>query len=292
MSERRVTFVDLIRAELPGVFAFLDRAPWPAIAPASLPFAVLAAFGAGLFVDAALRVPLGLVFQALGLPVGLARFVFQLVTLLATAAAAAVAWRSGGGDAARVYVAILAIERVLGLPALLRFCAVVQQEFSCGPLAYVLGLWPLLLGLALSVPVRRRLRIVAGDRNPLLEAGGAFVLANDAVVRSYGALAGQATGSEGGLAALLGAVAGGIACGIVIARRAPRHWRTLGLVALAVLGQWVVTSLFPFFAAAADTRTLTFRDPAIVFALAAPAFGVAAAVVILYMAAARQVRDV
>ena len=278
MSERRVTFVDLIRAELPGLFAFLDRAPWPAIAPAALPFAVLAAFGAGLFVDAALRVPLGLVFQ--------------LVTLLATAAAAAVAWRSGGGDAARVYVAILAIERVLGLPALLRFCALVQQEFSCGPLAYVLGLWPLLLGLALSVPVRRRLRIVAGDRNPLLEAGGAFVLANDAVVRSYGALAGQATGSEGGLAALLGAVAGGIACGIVIARRAPRHWRTLGLVALAVLGQWVVTSLFPFFAAAADTRTLTFRDPAIVFALAAPAFGVAAAVVILYMAAARQVRDV
>src|SRR5439155_109023 len=88
-------------------------------------------------------------------------------------AAAAVAWRSGGGDAARVYVAILAIERVLGLPALLRFCAVVQQEFSCGPLVYVLGLWPLLLGLALSVPVRRRLRIVAGDRNPLLEAGGA-----------------------------------------------------------------------------------------------------------------------
>src|SRR2546427_8498468 len=44
------------------------------------------------------RVPLGLVFQALGLPVGLARFVFQLVTLLATAAAAVASsvtsWRS------------------------------------------------------------------------------------------------------------------------------------------------------------------------------------------------------
>ena len=290
MSERRVTFVDLIRAELPGLFAFLDRAPWPAIAPAPLAFALLAAFGAGLLVDAALRIPLGLLFQALAAPVGLVRFVYQLVTVVATAAALAVAWRSGGGNATGVYVGALAIENVLGLPGLVRFCGRVQGEVSCGVVAYVFGLWPLLLGIALAIPVRRRLRTAPGDRNPLLEAGGAFVLTNAAVLRSYGALAAETTGSEGGLVALLAAVAGGIACGVVIWRRAPRQWPTLGLVALAVLGRWVVLSLLPFFATAADTRTLVFRDPAILFALSAPAFGMAAAVVVLYMAAARQVR--
>jgi hypothetical protein len=289
VRERRVTLGELVRGEAPEVFAMLDRLPRPAVSRAPFAWAVLAGAGTGLFVDAALRIPLGLILQLLAAgaasPV---RSLYQIVTVIGVAAAVAVAWRSGGGNAAGAYVGILAIENLVRLPGIVRFCGIaVPQPDTCSPLGYVFSLWPILLGLALAVPLHRRTRSAPGDRNPTLEAAGAFALAEGAVIAAYTLLSTGGSGSEGGVLSLLAAVAGGVACGTVIVRRATRPWRTLGLVSLAVVGLWAFFSLPSFFSQLAAARTLTFTDTPIVFAFAGPPLAMAAAGLVLYIAAVR-----
>jgi hypothetical protein len=294
VSERRVTLGDLVRGEAPEVFAMLDRLPRPAVSRAPLAWAVLAGAGTGLFVDAALRIPLGLILQLLAAgaasPV---RALYQIVTVIGVAAAVAVAWRSGGGNAAGAYVGILATGKLVSVPGIVRFCGIVTpQPDTCSPLRYLLSLWPIVLGIALAIPLRRRMRSAPGDRNPTLEAAGAFALAESAVFVAYtlvstGGTGSDATGSEGGILSLLAAVAGGVACGMVIVRRATHRWRTLGLVSLAVVGLWAFFSLPSFFSQLAAARTLTFTDTPIVFAFAGPPLAMAAAVLVLYIAAVR-----
>jgi len=280
---------DLVRGEAPEVFAMLDRLPRPAVSRAPLAWAVLAGAGTGLFVDAALRIPLGLILQLLAAGAAApVRSLYQIVTVIAVAAAVAVAWRSGGGNAAGAYVGILATQNLVRVPGIVRFCGIaLPQPDTCSPLGYLLSLWPILLGIALAIPLRRRTRSAPGDRNPTLEAAGAFALAETAVFVAYTLVSTGATGSEGGILSLLAAVAGGVACGMVIVRRATRRWRTLGLVSLAVVGLWAFFSLPSFFSQLAAARTLTFTDTPIVFAFAGPPLAMAAAVLVLYIAAVR-----
>jgi hypothetical protein len=270
------------------VTALLDRIR---IARVPLGYALLVAFGAALFADAAGRIPLALLLRLFGAGTGgPAPFLFELVTAAVIAVAVSVAWLAGGRVAAGAYLAFIALERIVALYGSARFCERIRPEpFECSLVGQLVGLWPYLLGVAAAVALVRRLRPSAGGRNPTLEAAGAFALAQVAILLAYALLSSGGSGTEGGIISLLAAVAGGVACGVVLDRRATRPWRSLGVVALAVLATWALLDLSSLMEQIGAARSLTFRDPQIVFAQAGPPLAMAVAAFVLYISATRKV---
>src|SRR6185503_12408961 len=81
-----------------------------------------------------------------------------------------------------------------------------------------------------------------GNANPLLEVAGAMALGQSLVSAALGALLVSTSPFMAGLLLLLAAVAGGAACGLTILRRVDesRQWATLGVIAVVVVGSWLV----------------------------------------------------
>jgi hypothetical protein len=215
----------------------------------------------------------------------------DLATAGATAAALSVAYAVGGRNAAFVYAGVLVFERVLGLPGLMRFClAVVSGSSACSPFSFILGLWPLAVGAAVAYQLARWMRSSEGAGNPLLEVAGALALTHGVVASILGALLLSATPFESGLLLLISAIAGGAACGLVLLRRVAesRQWRTLGLIALVVLGVWLLVTV-PGFAAQVGIGGAIGIGGLNLIGFVAPVFELAIAALVLYMGAARRV---
>lgn len=262
--------------------------PSPRFARAPLGWAVLAAVGAGFFVSSAILVVFILITRFLGAPM---EWVGGVATVGATATALSVAYTVGGRSAVIVYAGILILERVLGLPGLMRFCvAIVSASPVCSPFSYILGLWPEVMGVALAYQLVRWMRGTSGEGNPLLEAAGALALTQRVVVSILGGIALSATQFESGLLLLASAVAGGVACGLVLLRRvAESHrWRSLGLMALAAVGQWLFITV-PQFASQVGIGGAVAINALGVLGFVSPLLELGAAMLVLYMATARNV---
>ena len=279
--------LDGLRGEFPQVFAFARRIPNPRFAPSSPLWAVLAAFGAGFFVSAALVVLLTLIARLVGAPLV---WIGGVATLCATATALSVAYTVGGRGALIVYAGIVVIERLLTLPGLMRFCLAIVSDSVCSPFSYVLSLWPEAFGAALAYWLVRWLRKADGNGNTLLEAAGALALTQSLTSAILGALLLSASALEGGVLLLVSAIAGGVACGLVLLRRVPeaRQWRWLGVIAVAVLAVWLLVSV-PSFAGQVGIGGAIAVGGLNLIGFAAPVVELASAALVLYMAAARKV---
>ena len=257
-------------------------------APASPLWAVLAAFGAGFFVSAVLFVVFNLVARVLGTSTV---WIGGVATVGATATALSVAYTVGGRSAVIVYAGIVVIERLLALPSLTRFClAIVSDAPMCSPVSYILGLWPEVVGVAVAYWLVRWLRTTDGNGNPLLEAAGALALTQGVAAAILGALLLSASAFEAGLLLLVSAVAGGVACGLVLLRRVSvsRQWRSLAIIAIVVLGVWLLVGL-PTFVGQVGIGGAIGIGGLNLIGFVSPLVEVGAAALVLYIAAARKV---
>lgn len=279
---------DGLQRQLPRAFAFAERIPNPRVARAPLLWAVLAAFGAALFVSVAILVVLTLFARLLGLPT---EWVGGVAMVGATATALLVAYTSGGRDAVLICAGILIVEHVLSLLGTMRFClAIVSEAPFCSPLSYVLGLWPRAVGIALAYRLVHWWRVAEATANPLLEAAGALALAQSVVASILAALLVSASQFESGLLVLLAAVAGGAACGLTLLRRVaePRRWGTLGVIAVAVVGVWLLVGLPSFVGQVGIGGAIAIGGLNLI-GFASPLLEVGMAALVLYLAAARKV---
>ena len=280
--------IDGLRRDFPQAFALARRVPNPRFARASLLWAVLGAFGAGFFVSSAILVVFTVVTRSLGGP---AQWVGGVATVGATATALSVAYTAGGRGAVSVYAAIVILERLLGFPSLMRFClGIVSESPVCSAFSYILGLWPEAVGVAFAYWLVRWLRTAAGDDNPLLEAAGALALTQGVAASLLGVLFLSASAFEAGLLLLISAVAGGVACGLVLVRRVAesRQWRVLGVIALVDVGVWLLVSV-PTFVGQVGIGGAIVIGGLNLIDFASPVIEVATAALVLYMAAARKV---
>jgi hypothetical protein len=282
--------IDGLRREFPQAFELARRVPNPRFAAASPLWAVLAGFGAAFFVSSALYVVLSMTARFFGAPLV---WVGGVATVSATATALSVAHTVGGRSAVIVYAGIVIVERLLGLPGLMRFClAIVSDAPICSPFSYVLSLWPEAVGLALAYwLVRVRwMRATEGDRNPLLEAAGALALTQGLAAAILSALLLSAGAFEAGLLLLVSAAAGGVACGLVLLRRdaESRQWRTLSIVALVVLGVFLLVGLPTFIGQVGISGAIAIGGLNLIGFLS-PLVEIGAAALVLYIAAARKV---
>lgn len=288
--------IDGLRREFPQVFALAGRVPNPRFARASPLWAVLAAFGAGFFVSAVVTVLFSLLLRSTTRETPFPA-PFELASLASTAAALAVAWIAGGRSAVVGYLGIVVLEGLLGLPSQLRFCGGFGSDPNfaaaglCSVSGYVIALWPQVLSGALAFALARWLRAGAGDRNPTLEAAGAFVIVEGLGGRLLNASLGPATAGspEWPLLLLLVAIAAGIAMGYTILRRAPRQWRTLGIVTLVLAAEFVVVSFPTFVSQVLQARGTNLIGPLDLLAYFSSVFAIGAAALVLYMSAAREV---
>lgn len=282
--------IDGLRRDFPQVFAVARRIPSPRFARASPIWGVVAAFGAGFFVSAALVVLFTLTSRLVGAPT---QWVGGVTTVGATATALTVAFTVGGRGALVVYACIVVIERLLGLPGLARFCLAIASEFSgCSSISYVLALWPEALAVALAYWLIhvRWMTTTEGDGNPLLEAAGALALTQSAAAAILGALLLSTSATQAGLLLLVSAVAGGIACGLVVLRRIPesQHWRSLGIIALAVLAVWLLVGV-PALADQVGIGGVIAVGGLNLIGFVSPLVEIGTAALVLYMRAARKV---
>ncbi len=286
--------IDGLRREFPQAFALAGRVPNPRFARVSPVWAVLAAFGAGFFVSAVVTILFSLLFRSTTRDTPIPAS-FEIARLASTAAALAVAWIAGGRSGVAGYVGIVVLERLLGLPSQLRFCGVGADPnlaaAFCSVSSYVIALWPQVLGAALAVALVRWLRAGAGDRNPTLEAAGAFVIVQGLGGAFLNAVLGPATAGspEWPLLLLLVAIAAGIAMGYTILRRTTQRWRTLGIVALVLAGEFGILSLPTFVSQIVLARGTNLIGPFDLLAYFSSLFAIGAAAIVLYMAAARKV---
>ena len=255
-----------------------------------------AAFGAGFFASAVVTILVSLLIRLTNRETPLPT-PFELAGLAGTAAALAVAWVGGGRTAVAGYVGVLVLERLLGLTGQLRFCgelggfaALGGQLCSVG--GYVIALWPQLFGVAVAIALVRWLRTGPGDRNPTLEAAGIFTLVESLGSTALNVILGSATpGSPVWPLFLLAlAIAAGVALGYAARRRAPRPWRTLGIVALVIAAEFAFLSLPLLVSQVLQARGTNLIGPLDLLAYFSPVFAIGAAAIVVYVAAARTVR--
>jgi hypothetical protein len=280
--------IDGLRREPPRVVALARRVPNPRFARSSPLWAVLTAYGAAFFVSAAVFVVLTMGARALGVPL---QWVGGVATASATATALSVAYVVGGRAAAIVYAGTVIVEHLLVLPSLTRFClAIVSDAPMCSPFAYVLALWPEALGVVVGYWLVRWVRTKDGDGNRLLEAAGALALTQGAAAAILSTLLLSAGSLEAGMLLLVSAAAGGAACGVVLQKRIAesRQWRSLGLIALVVIGVWLLVEIPTSMTQVGIGGTLAIGGLNLI-SFVSPLVEVGAAALILYIAAARKV---
>ena len=287
--------LDGLRREFPDVITVARALPHPRVARASLFWSVMAAFGAGFFASGILTILFSLLFRLTTRETPLPT-PFELAGLAGTAAALAVAWVGGGRTAVAGYLGVLVVARLLSLLGQIRVCgefggsAALGGEF-CSVGGYLTALWPQLLGVAVAIALVRWLRTGPGDRNPTLEAAGIFALVQSLGGTFLNLMLGSATvGSPvWPLFLLLLAIAGGVATGYTVLRRATRTWRTLGIVALVVAAEFALVSVPLFVSQILQARGTDLIGPFDLLAYFSQVFAVGAAAIVLYLAAARRV---
>jgi hypothetical protein len=283
--------VNDLRARYPRAFETLARVPNPRVAaPSSLLWSVVAAQGAAVFVAAALTMAFAIVLR--GFAAYPSSFADGLVVALALATGLGVAFVAGGGEALVVYAGIAVVVRIMAAAAAFRFCnaIVTGAPASCSFFGYFFGLWPYVLGAGLAYVFVAWLKPREGRDNPTLEAMGALALTETVLITADSFLFPAASSLESGVLGVAIIVTAGIACGLVLLRRVPasRQWFVLAIVALAVLGPWLLTEL-PAFLDQVGVGGGLAVGPLQLMLFLRPFVELFAAVVVLYIAAARRV---
>jgi hypothetical protein len=255
----RVTIGDMFRDEFRDVVGLAARIPRGsvAIAPSSILWAILAGLGAGFIVSAPVRIAASLLFSASRTTELQPPTAPELATVAATACALAVAWRAGGWLAAEGYLAFIAAEHLLGIPRIVRTCA--DPRFTGSPFVadtctlggQLLRLWPLALGCLLALVVVRAFSRSGASTNGALEAAGALIFAQglwspigDLVLSQQSTAASAPTDATAFAAfGISQALIGGVAAGLVLARRGRWPWRGFAAIAAVVLLEYVWFSL-------------------------------------------------
>ena len=280
-----------LRARYPRAAALLARVPNPPVAaPSTLLWAVVAGAGAATFASAGVTMFFAVVLRGFGAyPSSLADGL-ALASSLATGLG--VAFVSGGVDALGVYAAIVVLVRIVATAAALRFCAPIVSPVpdACSFFAYTFGLWPYVLGAALAYVFVRWFRPREGNANPVLEVVGALVLTETVFINIDSFLFPSASSLESGLLGLAILVGAGIVCGLVLLRRVPetRQWTILGIVALVVIGPWLLTELPAFFGQVGIYGRIVV-GPLQFMLFLRPFVEILTAVAVLYVAVARKV---
>jgi hypothetical protein len=274
------------------ILALARRIPNPRVARAELMWSVLAAFGAALFVGAAVTVLFSLLYRLLSIPgdAWLPR-PFQLSAVAMIGTAFAVAWISGGRQAVAVWAVIVLFERLVALWGLGKFCVTVSPAPPlCSPIGYVLGLWPEVLGVALGYRLMAWFRTSAGSGNPVLEAAGAVAVIYGLLIGAQSTLTVSTSSFEAGLLGVAAAATSGVACGLVLIARVPasRRWIVLGIVALGVIAPWVLVSV-PAFLESVGIAGKIATTGLNMLEFFGPLLQVGIAAFVLYIAAARRV---
>jgi hypothetical protein len=232
-------------------------------------------------------VALTLFARLLGLPT---EWIGGIATAAATATALSVAYTAGGRAAVYICAGVFVFEQLFSLLATMRFCSAIVSDGSfCSSFAYVLGLWPRALGVAIAYRLVRWWRVAEGVGNPLLEAVGALALTQTLVAAVLGTLLGPSSPFMSGVLVLLAAAAGGAACGLTTLRRVARErqWATLAIVGVVVFGLWLVVAVPAFVGQVGIGGKLAIGGVDLIgFASALVEIGLAG--VVLYMAAARR----
>ena len=287
--------LDGLRREFPEVITFARALPHPRVARASFFWSVMAAFGAGFFASGIVTILVSLLFRLTTRETPLPT-PFELAGLAEIAAALAVGWVGGGRTAVTGYLGVLVLERLFSLMGQLRFCGELGGSAAlggrlCSVGGYLIALWPQLLGVAIAIALVRWIRTGPGDRNPTLEAAGVFALVRTLGVTFLNLMLGMATvGSPvWPLFLLLLAIAGGVAMGYTVLRRARRTWRTLGIVAFVVAAEFALVSVPLFVIQVLPARGTDLIGPFDLLAFFSPVFAIGAAAIVLYLAAARRV---
>jgi hypothetical protein len=247
----------LLQDEFGDVLIVGRRVPRPSVARTPVHWAILAGAGAGFFASAFVTVALAIVYSAPRTSEVQLPTVPQIAQGVEIAVALAVAWRAGGWIAAEGYGAIIALERLVAIPSVVRFCETIRggplgvtpASTSCTLEGQIARLVPIVVGVVAAVVVARFLGRTAAATNGVLEAAGALALAETAwftILRS--ALSPSTPGAPGdpvtAVAFGLGqALVGGIFAGLVLGGRAQRRWWGYAAVMAAALAPTLFFSL-------------------------------------------------
>ncbi|TMG71865.1 MAG: hypothetical protein E6H81_02030 [Chloroflexi bacterium] len=244
---------DLFREEFADVLHMAGhigaRRPTIPIGRTSIGWAILAGIGAGFFAAEIVRIAASLLLSSprtteLRPPSGA-----DLATIAATAFALAVAWRAAGWLAAEGYLAVMAVERLVGLPTLLRTCT--DPNFASAPFfadrctvgGQLLMLWPVALGGVLALALVRGSVRSSASTNGTLEAAGVVALVQALLsplanlILFAEPLPARTNPDPATVAAFIVAQAAiaGIIAGVVLARRSRWPWRGFAAIAVVVL---------------------------------------------------------
>ena len=218
----------------------------------SVVWAAISGIGAGFLVSDVAQAVVGLASQALEsmrspLPFNL----FPLVSIAASATAAAVALVAGGGMAVALVVAYHAVGVALRIPGLMTFCErsgggqnlLAGGPDQCSALGFLTTLWPQLVGIGLGIALARVITSRGDGINSLLRIAGSLAIALTILSQLWAAtIAQSANALASGLTIAAGMAAAAVAAGVVAAQL-PRGVRNAAIVGAIWLLPWLTLQL-------------------------------------------------
>jgi hypothetical protein len=265
-------------------------------------WATVSGIGAGFLVASISQALVGVageVLQALRAPMPFA--LFPVVTILGTAAGAAVALTAGGLVALTLDIAYVALGIVLGIPGRMFACdrsggvPPFPGPDQCTALGFLASLWPQLMGLGLGIVVARSLVARGEGINSVLRIAGGLAVALFTVSHAWTAVVAQRgfvadSNSASALSSTLtvgaGMVAAAVAAGVVAAQL-PRGIRNAAIVAGIWMLPWL--TLLPSSLQSAGNASAELVGSMVIVNLVPP---VAAASLVLSAATASRARFV
>ena len=226
-----------------------DRfADGPALWSEPVLWATMSAIGAGFLAGAVAQALVGFVNEVLlALHGSLPFALFPVVTIVGSAAAAAIALRIGGPLPLALFIAYVALGVALGIPDVMTFCErsggagfiPLPGPNQCTAQGFLASLWPELVGIGLGVLLSRVIAARGAGVNSILRVAGGYAVAQFVMGQMWAATIAQtASALVSGLTIAAGAAAAAVAGG-VIAARLPRGVRSAAIVAGISLLPWL-----------------------------------------------------
>lgn len=215
-------------------------------------WATMSGIGAGLLAGTVAQALVGLGNEALLAVRGTLPFaLFPVVTIVGSAASAAIALRVGGLLPLALFVGYVALGVALGIPGVMTFCersggvgsVQLPGPSQCTAQGFLASLWPELVGIGLGVASSRAIGARGAGINSILRVAGGYAIAQFVVGQVWAAtIARSASALTGGLTIGAGAAAAAVAAG-VLAAQLPRGVRSATIVAAISLLPWLTFQL-------------------------------------------------
>lgn len=224
----------------------------PAVWSEPIVWATISGIGAGFLAGAVAQALVSLTNEALQAVRGSSPFaLFPVVTIVGSAAAAAIALRVGGLFPLALFVAYVALDVALGIPGVMMFCErsggagfiPLPGPNQCTAQGFLASLWPELVGIGLGVALSRAITARRAGVNSVLRVAGGYAVAQFVMGQVWAATIAQTAGPlTGGLTLAAGAASAAVAGG-VIAAQLPRGVRSAAIVAAISLLPWLTFQL-------------------------------------------------